>query len=84
MNKEIGMNVSLLSTSGDKRVIYVSFTDGNKSAEFSLPEVKLLRNSGFSEEEISQLTDYVENSQDEIYRIAKNINPIKSFMKEKI
>ncbi len=84
MNKEISMNVSLLSTSGDKRVIYVSFTDGKKTAEFSLPEVKLVRNAGFSEEEITQLTDYVSNSQDEIYRIAKGINPIKSFMKETI
>ena len=84
MNQEIKMNVSLLSTAGDKRVIYVNFTDGDKSAEFVLPEVKLVRNKGFSEEEIEQLTDYANNSQDEIYKIANTINPIKSFMKEKI
>ena len=64
--------------------IYVDFTDGDKSAEFVIPEVKLVRNKGFSDEEIAQLTDYAMNSQDEIYKIAKTINPIKSFMKEKI
>ncbi|MBR4755170.1 MAG: hypothetical protein IK152_07740 [Lachnospiraceae bacterium] len=84
MNREIKMNVSLLSTTGDKRVIYVVFTDGDKSAEFAIPEVTLVRNDGFTEEEIEQLTDYAKNSLDEIYNIAKGINPIKSFMKEKI
>ena len=81
MNKEIKMSVSLLSTSGDKRVIYVVFTDGDKSAEFVCPEGRVVNNKGFSDEEIEQLTDYVNNSQDEIYKIAKEINPIKSFMK---
>ena len=81
MNNEIKMNVSLLTTSGDKRVIYVVFTDGDKSAELMLPEVSVVSNKGFSDEEISQLKDYVENQQDEIYNIAKEINPIKAMMK---
>ncbi len=84
MNKEIRMNVSLLSTTGDKRVIYVVFTDGEKSAEFSMPEAALVKNEGFSPEELEQLTDYAKNNRDEIYNISKQINPIKSFMKEKV
>ena len=82
MNNEIKMNVSLLTTSGDKRVIYVVFTDGDKSAELMLPEVSVVSNKGFTDEEIGQLKDYVENQQDEIYKIAKEINPIKAMMKK--
>ncbi|MBE6014429.1 MAG: hypothetical protein E7241_03560 [Lachnospiraceae bacterium] len=81
MNNEISMNVSLLSTTGDKRVVYVQFTDGGKSSEFVLPECELVTNNGFGPEEVAQLLDYVKNQQDEIYRIAKEINPIKAFMK---
>lgn len=82
MNNEIKMNVSLLTTSGDKRVIYVVFTDGDKSAELMLPEVSVVSNKGFTDEEIGQLKDYVANQQDEIYKIAKEINPIKAMMKK--
>ena len=84
MSDEIKMSVSLLSTSGDKRVVYVAFSDGDKSSEFVLPEAELVKNSGFSEEEIGQLTDYIKSELGEIYKIAGNINPIKNFMKEKI
>ena len=80
MNTEISMTVSTMTRQGDDKAIYVVFTDGDKSAEFVVPEDRLLKNNGFSEEEIASLTDYVVNEHDSIYSIAKKINPMKSFL----
>ena len=69
MNTEISMTVSTMTRQG-----------GDKSAEFVVPEDRLLKNNGFSEEEIASLTDYVVNEHDSIYSIARKINPMKSFL----
>ena len=80
MNSEINMTVSTMTRHGDDKAIYVVFSDGTKSAEFALPANRLVSNTGFSDEEIAQLTDYVTNEQDEIFAIAKKINPMKEFL----
>ncbi len=80
MNSEIKMSVSLMTGSKDKRAVFVLFEDGGKSAEFALPECRMVRNNGFDEEEISQLTDYISNEQDLIYELAGQINPMKAFL----
>ena len=64
----------------DDKAVYVLFEDGDKNAEISLPACKLISNRGFSDEEITQLTDYVRNEQDSIYALAKQINPMKAFL----
>ena len=80
MNTEINMTVSTMTRHGDDKAIYVLFTDGAKSAEFAVPEDRLVRNEGFSDEEISQLTDYVSNEHDSIFAIAKKVNPMKNLL----
>ena len=64
----------------DSKAVYVLFQDGDKSAEIAIPECRLVNNKGFSDEEIAQLTDYVQNEQDSIYELAKKINPMKAFL----
>ena len=80
MNSEITMSVSSMTRTRDSKAVYVLFQDGQKSAEISLPECKLISNKGFSDEEISQLSDYVQNEQDGIYDMAKTVNPMKAFL----
>lgn len=80
MNSEIKMSVSTMTRTKDSKAVYVLFEDGKKNAEFALPEGKLVSNSGFSDEEIAQLKDYVENEQDSIFELAKKINPMKAFL----
>lgn len=80
MNSEIRMSVSALTRHGEKKAVYVLFCDGAKSAEFAIPEGRLIHNDGFSEEELGQLRDYIKNEQDYLFRIAKEVNPIKGFM----
>ena len=83
MNSEIKMTVSTMTRHGDDKAIYVLFSDGPKTAEFAVPEDRLVKNDGFSKEEIAQLTDYVSNEHDSIYAVAKKINPMKNFLGEK-
>ncbi len=80
MNSEIRMFVSSMTRSGDKKGIYVLFTDGDKSAEFCIPDMRLVKNAGFSKEEIKSLLEYMENEQEYIYSVAKNVNPLNGFL----
>lgn len=80
MNDTVQMSVSSMTRHGDEKAVYVLFTDGDKSAEFSVPGCKLLNSKGFDEEELHQLKEYVDNEQDYIFGIAKDVNPMKAFM----
>ena len=81
MSESVNMSVSAINGKNEDRVVYVLFTDEEKSAELSLPGCKIISNKGFSEEELTQLKTYAENSEDYIFSLAKEINPMKAFMK---
>jgi len=83
MNNEIKMSVSSLTRKDNDKAVYVLFQDRNKTAEFALPGCRLINNYGFNEVELSQLKEYVDNEQDKIYSLAKQVNPMKAFMGEK-
>lgn len=84
MNDEIKMSVSPVFRKDGAKSIYLLFSDGDKSAELLLAdageEVKIVKNSGFSKEEIGSLTDYVQNSRGEITAIAGKVTPLKAFL----
>ncbi len=69
----------MTGTDGEK-VVYVLFSDGDKSAELTVPQGKLVKNTGFSNEEIDGLKDYVRNEQDAIFALAKQVNPMRAFL----
>ena len=80
MNKDIKMSVSSMTRNKDKKAVYVFFQDGEKTAEFTLPGSKLVKNNGFLDDDIRQLKDYIDNEQDTIFAMAKQVNPIKAMM----
>ena len=80
MNSEIKMSVSSLIRTEDKKAVYVMFQDGEKSAELTLPDLSIVSNKGFSDKEIAQLKDYMDNEREKIYAMAKEINPLRAFM----
>ena len=79
-NSEIKMSVSTMTRNKDSKAVYVLFEDGNRKAEFALPEGRLVRNDGFSDEETARLAEYVDNERDAIFDMAKKINPMKGFL----
>ncbi|MBE5924895.1 MAG: hypothetical protein E7271_10620 [Lachnospiraceae bacterium] len=82
MSDEIKMSVSSMTRTKDKKALYVQFQDNTRMAEFELPELKLVYNKGFMDEEINQLMDYIKNETDYIYSLSKGVNPIKAIMKD--
>ena len=84
MNSEVKMSVSSMMRNDDKKGVYVLFTDKDKSAEFVVPGCKIISNKGFTEDELKQLRDYIDNEQDYIFSLSKTVNPMKAFMSEKI
>ncbi len=82
MNSEIKMSVSSVTRTKDSKAVYVMFTDGGKTVEFSLPGCTVVRNNGFTDEDVDQLRNYVNNEQDSIFEMAKTVNPIKALMKD--
>lgn len=80
MNKDIKMSVSSMTRNKDKKAVYVFFQDGEKNAEFTLPSCELVKNIGFLDDDIRQLKDYINNEQDTIFAMAKQVNPIRAMM----
>ena len=64
MGNELKMSVSSMTRTKDKKALYVLFEEDKRMAEFELPELKVVRNSGFTEDEIRQLLDYVDNQRE--------------------
>ena len=83
MNKDIKMSVSSMTRKNDKKAVYVFFQDGDKTAEFTLPGCELVKNNGFSEDDIRQMQVYIDNEQDTIFTMAKQVNPLKAMMGKK-
>lgn len=82
MNSEMKINISPVTRLGDKRVAYVLFTDKSANAEFIIPEGELISNKGFDEKELVELKEYLVNEQDHLFQVAKELNPMRSFMRD--
>ncbi len=82
MNSEMKINVSPVTRLGDKRVAYVLFTDKDSSAEFIIPGGELLNSKGFDEKELAELKEYIDSEQDYLCSVAKELNPMRSFMRD--
>ncbi len=84
MNTEIKMNVSPVFRKDAEKNIYVLFEDADKKAEILLPEpgreIRCLKNSGFTDDEIKRLLEYVEGDRDNITAIAGKVTPLKAFL----
>lgn len=80
IGKDITMNVSCVVGKEGEKKIYVLFSDRDKSAEFVLPDLKLLKNTGFSDEEADKLKDYLDSERSNIFSIAKDVDPMKAFL----
>ncbi len=76
------MNVvcsGILRKDGEK-IIYVRFECADAYAEGSLPAAKITSHSGFSEEELAQLEEYLAENRFSIIEQARSVNVMKNFM----
>lgn len=67
---------TVLSKDG-KPFVAVSFERGEDCAEGTVPDCIILRNSGFTEDEVEELEDYMDRYKKEIIEGAKKISSFK-------
>lgn len=80
MSDELKMSVSPICTKDNQKYAFVSFTDGERTAEGKIPDCKIISNNGFDEEEVRQLEDYMCSELSQLKKMAAGINIMHSFM----
>ncbi len=79
---ELTMSISGICRKDGKKLAYVTFTDGKRKAEGSIPDCRIIKQTGFSEEEAGQLELYMKLNLDELKKQAAAISPLRAMMKE--
>ncbi len=83
-SEELCMTYSgLLSQKDGKKIVRVSFTRGEDFAEGIVPSGTIEKFSGFDADELSQLSEYLARNADEILAKAKEVNPLRDWIKPK-
>ena len=82
MSEDVKMSVSAPVMKGNDKIVFVVFEDVAVSAEFEAPSGTLVKNSGFAEEDIEVLKDYILNNWETIFGMAKGIDPMKAFLEK--
>lgn len=73
-HEELKMTYSGIVVTEGRKKISVTFEDGACIAEGSIPDCKIIKNSGFSEDEVAVLEKYLQMNQMEIIHKAKEIS----------
>ena len=81
MGGEMNMSVSPVCAKDGKQYAFVSFTDGKRSAEGKIPDCKIMMSTGFSEDEVEQLEDYMRRELTQLKKMAAGIRLLDAFMK---
>jgi len=76
----LDMTVSPICVRDGKKMAFVSFTDGVRTAEGVIPQCDITKNSGFTDEEVAKLEDYMKAELQTLKKMAANINVMKAFM----
>lgn len=78
---EVRMLISGMVESGGRKVVRVSFLRERDYADGLLPEGIIEKAQGFTDEEVRKLEDYLRFNRQEILKQAKEINPLRSWLK---
>ncbi len=77
----------ILNRAGGRSVCVMLNDDGTGASgrerfvEIRLPEGEVLSNSGYTDGEIEEIISYLNENMDDIMNTARNVNPMKAFMK---
>ncbi len=81
-SEEFRMTYSgLVSQKNGKKIVRVIFERGKDYAEGIVPSGKIEKSSGFTSEELEQLSKYLRNQADDILSKAKEVNPLRNWIR---
>lgn len=76
------MLISGIVGRGDTKHACVLFTDGENTAEGTIPDCRITKYNGFTEDEVMQLEAYLKKNLDELKSEAAKVSPIRAMLKE--
>lgn len=79
---EVTMLVSGIVVKDNRKIVRVSFLRDNDFAEGVMPDAIIEKSKGFSTEELTKLEKFLRLHKEEILQQAKEVNPIRSWLKE--
>ena len=77
---EINLDISGVVEKDGKKIAHIRFSGGEDFAEGYIPDCVLTKVQGFTEEEASQLVDYLKANLTEFKKRAAAINPLTALM----
>lgn len=80
--EELNMSVSGICDRNGEKIAYVSFSDGKRSAEGVIPDCIIQKNTGFNDEEIKQLEEYMSAELATLKKMASRVNVFDAFLKK--
>lgn len=79
----MNMIISCVSEKEDPKIAYVRFEEEDgRFAEAIIPDCKVEKNEGFTDDEVSMLEEYLSENLEMIKRKAAEVNPIRAMMKD--
>ena len=75
------MSVSGILHRGESRSVCILLENDSKYAEIRMPEGEILSCKGYDEEETEEIIAYLTENMDDILNAARDVNPMKAFMK---
>lgn len=75
------MSVSPICVKDGKKYAYVTFEEGDFMAEGRIPDCKITKNKGFSQQQVEQLELYMQRELAQLKKMAAGINVFDAFMK---
>lgn len=81
MENEFTMSVSPVCLKDGKKFAYVSFTDGERSAEGKIPDCKITSATGLDRGEIRMLEEYMKRELPQLKKMAAGIRLVDAIMK---
>ena len=77
---EVTLNLSGVVEKDGQKIAYVRFSRGDDFAEGYIPDCIFIKVQGFTDDEVSMLTDYLRANLTELQKRAAGINPLTAIM----
>ena len=77
---EVTLNLSGVVEKDGQKIAYVRFSRGDDFAEGYIPDCIFTKVQGFTDDEVSMLTDYLRANLTELKKRAARINPLTAIM----
>ncbi len=77
---ELIMQVSGICKKDGKKIAYVKFSDKKRSAEGVIPDCRIEKSEGFSDEERGQLELFMKMNLSQLKKSAAKVDPLRAMM----